>query len=91
LSLNHGGTQPYPSNIRGAGFYADCYLQPADVSFKGISIGEEGVGGKLNMTVKATREGSLKNLTPELHSAWYWPAQSGNVNTECHVGQGRYS
>jgi hypothetical protein len=77
---------PIPASMRGAAFCANTYVQPTDVSFQGLSFGEEGEGGKLGIEVKAERNGNLKDLLPELHPAWYESAEGGNISTGCRIG-----
>jgi len=72
-------TEPDGSVLRGAQFYARMYLQPTDVSFNGVTIGEEGQGGKLNKEVKAIATGTLQLHNNLEHRAWYRTAGSGNI------------
>jgi len=73
------GGQPYEVTERGAFFFAEMYLQPTDVSFLGVAIGEG--------TVEARRSGSLSTLTPIYHPAWTVKAQGGNIEKGCRVGE----
>jgi len=72
--------QPYAANERGAYFFAIPYLRPTDVSFNGVLIGEG--------TVATYQTGSLSKMPPPQHPAWQLPAQGGNIQRGCRVGNG---
>ncbi len=71
---------PIHDGVRGAALVAEVYVNPTDVSFKGVSIGER--------TADPEWSGSLKDpLDPDQgrHTAWSAPAGSGNLSTGCYV------
>jgi hypothetical protein len=69
---------PISPSVRGACFIADMFVTPTDVSFIGVSVGED--------TCHSQREGSLENLPPEEHPSWYFDCTGGNMANGCRVG-----
>ncbi|MDR2437978.1 MAG: hypothetical protein LBE12_01235 [Planctomycetaceae bacterium] len=73
-------TTPIPNTLRGASIICKMFVQPKNVSFKGVSFGEDFV-------VPTKCEGSLDTrVTPVNHSSWTDVATAGNILTGCRIG-----
>ena len=75
------------TGTRGAAFVAKTYILPADVSFKGIKIGEEGAGGDLITEVRMVANGSFASFNNLNHPHGYATASGGNINTGSYLAE----
>jgi hypothetical protein len=80
-SFGGWGSPPIPAGTWGAGFRGDEFIEPKDVSFRGVTFGEGSVPGVVTGTFLAARSGKVHPAN--IHG----PGLGGNATTGTPVAQ----